>query len=199
MILPIFEIFVFIVLTIFVAILLREYLRLHSSYEKLQKERVDVEYKARQRAVQLVEEARNRAEEIMQKATAQALAEQRDVSADLHKISSEQQEMYTKMLQNISKDVEVEAVREFQELKMAIGKESETLQSELRTKLRAEYEQAQKELEAFKQARLREIKAGLTEMVIDISRTLVGRSIPSEVHTEFAEKLLTEGKQKYGL
>lgn len=186
-------------LTVLLAVFIARYEKQRRALEELKKQRSDIEFQARQKALRLLDEARDKAMKIIIEATSKADKDQINISAQLHEVAQQQQEIYKQMLQNVSKTVEGEAMREITGLTQSLEKETIEVQKSIEEKLQEQYNKTAVELDQYKINKLKEINLRLVDMLSDISRTLIGKSLSTDEHTEVVVKTLAEAKKKYGL
>ncbi len=199
MIFSYFELVALIVLIAALGWLLKLYEQKRREVEELKKQRTEIEFQARQKAVRLLEEARDKGMKIVLEATAKAGRDQTEITEELRKLGEEQQDIYKQMIQSISKKVEKEAVREINQLSEVLEMETAGVQKMVGEKLEEEYKKSAIEIDQYKLQKLREINLKLRDLITDISRTVIGKNISIEEHSDLVIKALAEAKQKYGL
>ena len=193
------ELVAVILLTILNAVFISKFISERSKVEELKKQRSEIEYQARQKALRLLDEARDKAMSIIIDATSRADKDKISISDQLQQVAKEQQEIYKQMLLNVSKNVESEALREINGLTQSLEKETIEVQKSIEEKLQVEYNRTASELDQYKINKLKEINLRLVDMISDISRTLIGKGLNSDEHTELVIRTLADAKKKYGL
>lgn len=187
-----------IILAIVLALLLARNDKQRREIEELKKQRSEIEFQARQKALRLLQDAREKGMQIILEATTRAGKDQNNITLELTKVAEQQQEIYKQMLQNISKSVGDEAVREINNLTNVLESETSGVQKLVSQKLEEEYKSISVEIENYKSQKLKDINSRLRDMLLDISRVMIGKNINQDDHTELILKLLNETKQKHG-
>lgn len=180
-------IFAVIILASALAILISKLEKQRKEIEQLKAQRIDIEFQARQKALRLLEDAREKGIEIIMDATVKAGKDKSEIANDWNKITNEQLDIYKQMIQTISKSAEKESVRKLSDLNKAID-----------TEISTELKKVSEEMQIYKDQKIKDVNQKLREYVIDISRTLVGKSLTHEEHVDLVMKSLTESEQKYG-
>ena len=154
---------------------------------------------ARQKAVRLVSQARDQAIQIMSRARISADGDKVRLQQRLNEISASQLREFQKLISNISKDIESDAVKEIGEFKQAL--ELETVQSQrvVAEKIQDEYQRMQAELDQAKKEKLALLEVKIKEIIAEVVKQVAGKTIAIEDHEELVIKALEEAKKQHAI
>ncbi len=184
------ELIAIIGLCLVLGLVLAGYDKLLRELNRTKKDRETINADAREKAVKMIESARDKAVEIVSEAKFGSLRESDDMENRLEDVSQQKLKEYKQMLQSISKTVETTAVRELSEFKRTLDLETSAGQ-------KAVGEKILQELGDYKETRIREVDARVTAVVKKITLDVLGRSISSDdlgkTITSALEKAKNEG------
>ncbi len=203
---------VLIVVTIAFAKLLNKSNEYHSELDKLKEEN-------RNQAVKIIDDANNKALDIVQKANLFVNASQDEFNSHLKNITENQLQsfekatsdfikMYGKVLidlksknievfQNISKNIETNTLEEIRKFKQTIEQETISSEQELKKKVDADYLMAKNDVNKYKEEKLKEVDEKIYEILEKVSKEVIGKAIniseQGELITESLESAKKEG------
>src|SRR3989304_7340159 len=170
------------------------------------------------KAIKTIDDANNRALDIVNKVTLSTDVSSKNFEEDLSRISSAQikefekatsdftalhsqilQDLKTKnieVFQNVSKDIEVDTMKEIRSFKESMQKLTVLSQKEARRKIDANYEASKKEIENYEKEELRKIDSGIYELLEKISKLVLGKTLSLADHEDLIEKSLEKAKKE---
>ncbi len=154
---------------------------------------------ARQKAVRLVSQARDQAIQIISRARISADGNKVRLQQRLDEISASQLQEFQKLISNISKDIESDALKEISEFKQAM--ELETIQSQrvVAEKIQDEYHRVQAELDQAKKEKLAQLDIKIKEIIAEVVKQVAGKTISIEDHEQLVIKALEEAKKQHAI
>ncbi len=152
--------------------------------------------RARQKAGSIIAQARDQAMDILASAKISAGVDKSKLDEHLDKISADQLREFKEAVFNISKDIEIDALKEVDEFKQAL--EMETIQSQkiVAEQMQKKYSEAQAELQQYKARKIQELDKQIVKMVGDVVRDITGKTIPLTEHEQLILEALQEAKTK---
>jgi hypothetical protein len=102
------------------------------------------------------------------------------------------------IIKDVSEDLKKEAVSELVEFKDVLHKETIESQELVRKKVNLEYEQMEKELEKYKEVKLKEIDGAIYHILADVTRNVLGKALSLEDHQELVMSSLEEARRQGG-
>ncbi len=192
-----FEIFGVLILSVVLAVVLAAYDKLLRELKRLKQEKETIELRARHRAMKVVEDARDRALEIMQKANAQMQRDRGHLDTELQKVSSEQLDEYKQVLQNISKAVENNAMRELDEFKQALQMGTTGAQKIVEQKIEDEYAKARLEVQDYKKSQMEKVDKHVVELLERVVTKAANKALTIDQHADLVIEALREAKTQH--
>lgn len=181
-----FEFYVVVGLCIVLAIVLRAYERLLREYKRIQFERKEIENKARNHAGKIIEGAKDRALAILEEAGIQATEKKGEMASKLDEVTGKQLDQYKNTIQNVSKDIKEQALREMREFS-----------STLDERIDEQYTQIQKDIDSYREEKMNEMKTKLSGLVEDIIPAAIGKGLNYEAQEQMIFNALEEAKEKH--
>lgn len=173
---------------------------------------------AKTKAVKIIDDANNRALDIINKVTLSTDISSENFKQNLSRISGQQikefekatsefTDIYSKILsdlkiknveafQNISKDIEINTVSEIKDFKESMQKLTTLSQKEVETKISADYSNAKKEIEDYKKEELQKIDSGIYGLLERISKLVLGKALSLSDHQDLIQKSLEKAKKE---
>ncbi|MBI4089084.1 MAG: hypothetical protein HY424_00045 [Candidatus Levybacteria bacterium] len=198
-------------------ILKKHYSSLNAKDENI-KNNADLLDVTRQKAVKIINEANNRAIDIINKASLstdiashnfnQQIAHITSLQIkEFEKDSSDFIKLYNKILQdlksknieifqNISKDIEVDAMGEIKNFKNSLEKLTIASEDLVKKKIDANYEAVKKRIENYKQEKLRKIDDEIYVLLEKISKLVLGKALNLSEHEDLILKSLEKTKKE---
>jgi len=194
------------------------YLRVVSMYLSLKEEQINLKRdiarekdkaleEAGRQTVQIVEEARLKAQEIIKQAQIFSTDQKSGLSEEIKRLSEVQGRQYQAFLQDIQKQVimttqsvssesKEEMLKEIKVFRDTLQAEVARSQSEARSLILNAYKTIETEVERYKEMRFKELDKGIFEIVKEISKKVIGKEINVEEHEKLVTKTLEEAKQQ---
>jgi hypothetical protein len=194
---PDFELIAVVLLSVALAIVLALYEKLARDLKSYRADKDLFEARARQRAIKVVEGAKDRALAILEEAKLQAQNDKQDLSEELQKASQQQIENYKQTLQNISKAIEEDAKNEVDDFKKLLETEAVGAQKSMTTRVEGEYVKANQTVEEYKKRRLAEVDQNIFEILRDVSKDIIPMGMSFEQHSELVKAALEEAKRQH--
>ncbi|MDO8488112.1 MAG: hypothetical protein Q7S31_02230 [bacterium] len=165
---------------------------------KLHQEEELVMSRARQKALSIIQNARDQGVDIIGRSKISATESKSKLEENLSEISATNMREFKNILQTISKTVEGDALKEIEEFKKAL--ELETIQSQktVAAKMQQNYDQAKAEVEKYKQAQMAQAEAKIDQIVSEVVKDIIGRVIPLEEHQKLIIAALEKAKKQHG-
>jgi len=181
------------------AVVLRAYDRLLRDSQRQKEDRETWEARARHKAVVIVEEARDKALEILREARIEAETKRDSLNKKLDNLGERQLIDYKNVLQTISKAVEEGATRELGQFRQAL--ESETIQAQkvIGEKMEDQYNRMADEIKHEKQIRLEELDKQVFAVIKKATNDIIGKALTVDEHSDLVIKALEEAKRTHVL
>lgn len=191
-----FELFAVMGLVLVLALVLRSYDSALRELRRYRSERELIKNDARKKAVEIVEEARDKALRLLERAEIDASEGRNVVEEGLREAAQKQLDNYKNVLQSMSKDIEGISEREIDEFRKALEMETVAVQKVVGAKLEQRYEQVNRELEEYRVRKLKEINDRLYEITKEAVKIGTGRTISGQMQTELIVEALEEAKRQ---
>jgi len=181
-------------------------------------ENADLLSQARGKAIKMIDEANNKALDIISKATLSTDTVSETFKQEMSHISSVQIKEFKKAtsdftktyfqvlqdlkannieaFQNVSKDIEVNTTKEITNFKESMEKLTVLSQDEVKKKIDADYALLTKEMEDYKNQELQKVESGIYELLENVSKLVLGKALSLSEHEELIEKSLKEAKKE---
>jgi hypothetical protein len=178
----------------------------------------DISDQTRAKAVKIIDDANNKALDIVSKVTLSTDAASENFKENLSRTSSTQikefekatsdftvlysqilQDLKTKnieVFQNASKDIEINTMEEIKNFKESMQKLTSSSQKEVKKKIDTDYETSRKEIEDYKKEELRKIDSGIYELLEKITKEVLGKALSLSEHEDLIEKSLEKAKKE---
>lgn len=173
---------------------------------------------ARVNAVKIIDDANNKAIDIVSKVTLSADGASENFRKDLANTSSVQikefekaasdftksyfqilQDLKTKnveVFQNISKDIEINTMEEIKDFKESMQKLTALSQKEVKKKIDVDYSTTKKEIEDYKKEELEKIDSEIYEFLERITKKVLGKALNLSEHEDLITESLEKAKQE---
>lgn len=173
---------------------------------------------ARVKATQIIDNASNKALDIISKATLSANASSESFRENLSRTSFAQikefekassdftalyfqilQDLKTKnieVFQNVSKDIETNTAAEMKNFKESMQKLTILSQTEIKKKIDIDYEALKTEIENYKNAKLQKVDQEIYELLEKVSELVLGKALSLSEHEDLIEKSLEKAKKE---
>ena len=180
--------------------------------------RKNADLQAREKAIKMIDEANNKALDIISKATLstdtvsetfkQEMSHTSSIQIkEFKKATSDFAKIYFQVLQdlkvnnieafqNVSKDIEVNTTKEITNFKESMEKLTVLSQDEVKKKIDADYALLKKEIEDYKNQELQKVESGIYELLENVSKLVLGKALSLSEHEELIEKSLKEAKKE---
>ena len=194
------------------------YVRLIIKHNSLREEKSQIESNAKAHADEIIAKANNEASEIIKTAHSEATRKvleagkigaevQQKVLADMEKVAKDYAANYQKILEqakseslslisSMSGDVKQAASQEIEMMRKALQEEVAKTQEATKTAISGAYAKIEKEIEAYKQARITKINESVFEILQQVALRVIGKSLTQSDHGELVIKSLEEAKKE---
>lgn len=216
-------VFVELVITVFIlgialTILAISYAKFMQKFGHFQNEENNIISRSHKKASEIIDEAQNKAQKIIQDANSfeearkKTLYEQLNIATLVHlktfeKTAQEIIKIYQKELEslkdiniknvkNISKDIESTTLVELRDFREILKKETYASQKIVETKIEEDYEAAKKAIESYKAERAKKVDEEIYKILKTVSRLVLGKTLPLEVHEQLVIDALSIAKQE---
>ncbi len=152
--------------------------------------------RARQKAGSIVAQARDQAMDILASSKISAGDDKSRLEEQLNKISAEQLREFKETVANISKDIEIDALKEVEEFKKAMEIETVLSQKIVAEQIQHKRDEVEAELDQYKLHKMQELDKQIVKIVGDVIRQVAGKVIPITEHEQLILKVLQEAKTK---
>jgi len=207
-----------IVFSITLVVLITSYLKVLKNYNLLlrleerlkhhdHKKEIEILENARQKAAKIIGDARivedKTKSEFHNQLKTVSLNEVRDFEKaandllDVYKQELENLKTNTiKMASNITKDIESNTISELKDFKEILKKETYASQKIVEEKIEHDYSQTKKEIEAYKQERLKKVDEEIYNILQNVSILVLGKAISLEDHEQIVIDALNKAKEE---
>jgi F0F1-type ATP synthase membrane subunit b/b' len=188
------------------------YRKILERYYALQKKEAELRGLWAHEREKILEEARDKASQIIREAQVFTAQQSRSISLELENFSEAEKQTYTKILQQIqaqsvailgtvANEIKDTMKGDFKNLTAVFEKEiiasKDGLKNALENQYKANYEEAKKEIENYKAARLREIDDSASQLISDFSLKVFGHAVTLEDHQNMIVQALEEAKKRH--
>jgi F0F1-type ATP synthase membrane subunit b/b' len=173
------------------------YDRLLRELRDLRVERGSFEEGGRLKAARIMEEARDKALQILEGAKFDAGESQEKVEEEMNRITKMQLDNYNNMIQRISKSIEGEALKEVEEFRKKLEAEAGSVQKTVVARVEEDYAQAKKQIEIYKMERMKQIDSQVLVLMQDLGKDILGKTIDFDTHRELIMEALEETKKEH--
>lgn len=172
----------------------------------------------RQKAGRMIDEANNRAMDIINKANLSTDITSENFNQELKRIASLQIKEFEKatsdfmklyslvlqdlksknieVFQNISKDIEVNTMEEIKNFKESMESLTVSSQNLVQKKIDNDYLTAKKEIQNYKEIELKKIDQGIYAILERISKLVLGKALNLSEHEDLIQKSLEKAKKE---
>lgn len=175
---------------------LATYLHFKRRARHLRREEQLIMSRARQKALGIVTQARDQALNIIAHAKISANTDKLKLEENLDKISADQLREFQKLISNISKNIESDAVKGIGEFTQALELETVQSQKVVAQKIEDQYSQVQQELAEMKQQRLAQLNTQINVVLKEVITQIAGKVIPLDEHEKLIISALDEARRK---
>lgn len=182
------------------------------------KDSEDAPDSARQKGVKMIDDANNKALDIINKVTLSSDAASEIFKEEVSRVSSLRvkefekttadfikiyfqilQDLKTKnieVFQDISKDIEIHTTKEIENFRESMQKLTSLSQGEVKRKIDFDYANSLKEIENYKKEELQKIDQEIYEFLEKISKLVLGKALSISEHEKLIEKSLEKAKKE---
>lgn len=172
----------------------------------------------RQKALNLIDEAENKAIDIINKANLAHDIASENFSQEIKRIASLQikefekatsdfMKLYAQVLQdlksknieafqNVSKDIEVNTMGEIKNFKESMEKLTVSSEKLVQKKIEADYASVKKEIKDYKETELKKIDQEIYGLLEKVSKLVLGKALSLSEHEDLIEKSLEKAKKE---
>lgn len=104
-----------------------------------------------------------------------------------------------KLMSNISKDIENSVIAELKDFREILKKETYDSQKIVETKIEETYKATQKEIEDYKTERLKKVEGQIFEIIQNVSREVLGKTLSRDEHEQLVMDALEKAKKEGAL
>lgn len=190
-----FELIIIIASNIALAGIVAAYLKLQNEFAKFKRDKESIHSEAREKAVRVVETAKEKALEILSEAKSDSLRESETIDMRLQEISENKLREYKKMLQKVSESIEDTAVRELSEYKKTLTFETAEGQKIMEQKMTEAMTAAQEQIENYKAQKMAEIDERIEKLIKKITLQVLGKGLRIDDQTKIVISALEKAKK----
>lgn len=190
---------VIVILASVMGILSADYFRLRQELLKRKREEERTRERARERAGRMVNEAKDKAVEIVREAEVLSAKQADDLERRLRRATRENVEEYTKVLRQMAQKIGQEAWGGVADFKKSMETGTVEMERAVAERIGAEYDKARMELERYKLEKKVKLDAQAVETVKELGRRVLGKVIPAEEHKKLILEALKEVEAENGL
>lgn len=173
------------------------YGRLMRELKELKTEKGSFEESGRQKAAKIMEEARDKALQMLEGVKIDAGENQQLVDEELKKIGQMQMDNYNNMIQKISKSIEDEAIKEVEEFRKKLETDAGSVQKTVVARVEEDYVQAKKQIETYKTERMKQVDRQVLQLMKDVGKDVLGKTMDFETHRELIMQALEEARKEH--
>lgn len=193
----IFQLLLILVLSIFVGLLLFKLERLLRELNSLKSRQKKQEEELTLRSEKIIADANATAMRVIQEAHVRAEKVQTLLDEKLNAVNDQELEEYKETIQNISKDIENQAVREIKDMQQALKTESLEVQEIVGKKVDEALVNTLAEINTYKEKKIAEINNRMVGFIKELSIKAIGVTIDPAQQTEFVLQSLKEAKESH--
>jgi len=152
----------------------------------------------REKAGRLVEDARDKAVEIVREAEVLSERQEDDLERRLRRATRENVEEYAKEMKRMAAQIGKEAWSEVSDFKKALETGTLELEKTVAKRIGEEYDSARVEIAKYKEEKKAKLDAQAVEIVKELGRRVLGKVIPAEEHKNLIMEALKEVEVENG-
>jgi len=163
----------------------------------LKEEQEETERKARQQALRIIEDARNKAISILQQVTIDTQRQKELLDSQVGEITQQQLKEYKQYLQKVSKEIEKGVEAQAKDYQKILEIETVGAEKVVAAKIEEGYIKAEKDVEVYKQKLMDKAREEIVVIIAEASQELLGKTITIDDQTELIMQALEEAKKQH--
>lgn len=179
-----------IVLSVILGGVFAAYTRVAIQLAKYKKEQAILDAQTRQKAAKIVEEAKDKALEILENTKIDAKESQEEIDKQLEDITKKQVDYYKELMLNITNNIK-------DDTKKALEQQVNGAQNTVVQKIEDDYTLAKQQVELYKQARMKQIDTNAVEIIREFTKIALGKVWSNQEQEELIKTALEEAKKQY--
>lgn len=162
---------------------------------------------ARVRSTQLLEEAHQKAVNIVGSAEAYVKREDGIIQKELERAEAEYSKVYKEviqasgtkaqtMIQSIPQDIKIILISAIDNFRVSLTAEIGKAQEEANKAIREAYQTAADEVNKYKEDRMKQVDSAILEIIKEVTEKVLAKSVSIEEHEKLVQKSLEEAKRQ---
>lgn len=211
-------ILILVILTITLVVIVVSHVRMLNKFHSLQKEDDRLKQHEQKKSLEILEDARKKAEKIISSAHFADENLKKEFQEQLKTVSQNQIKAFEKesfdflkayqkelqdskfdtikIVNNLSKNIEKDVVSELNDFKEVLKKETYVSQKIVEGKIEEEYGQTQKEIEDYKAERIKKVEDQIYNIIQTVAILVLGKAISLSDHETLVIDSLNKAKQE---
>ena len=186
-----------VLLSAVLAVVLAGYDQRVKEINSLKEEQEETERKARQQALRIIEDARNKAISILQQVTIDTQRQKELLDSQVGEITQQQLKEYKQYLQKVSKEIEKGVEAQAKDYQKILEIETAGAEKVVAAKIEEGYIKAEKDVEVYKQKLMDKAREEIVVIIAEASQELLGKTITIDDQTELIMQALEEAKKQH--
>ncbi|KKU63083.1 MAG: hypothetical protein UX87_C0035G0006 [Candidatus Amesbacteria bacterium GW2011_GWA1_47_16] len=186
-----------VLLSAVLAVVLAGYDQRVKEINSLKEEQEETERKARQQALRIIEDARNKAISILQQVTIDTQRQKELLDSQVGEITQQQLKEYKQYLQKVSKEIEKGVEAQAKDYQKILEIETVGAEKVVAAKIEEGYIKAEKDVEVYKQKLMDKAREEIVVIIAEASQELLGKTITIDDQTELIMQALEEAKKQH--
>ncbi|OGC99980.1 hypothetical protein A2701_00865 [Candidatus Amesbacteria bacterium RIFCSPHIGHO2_01_FULL_47_34] len=191
------ELIAIVLLSAVLAVVLAGYDQRVKEINSLKEEQEETERKARQQALRIIEDARNKAISILQQVTIDTQRQKELLDSQVGEITQQQLKEYKQYLQKVSKEIEKGVEAQAKDYQKILEIETVGAEKVVAAKIEEGYIKAEKDVEVYKQKLMDKAREEIVVIIAEASQELLGKTITIDDQTELIMQALEEAKKQH--
>jgi len=186
-----------VLLSAVLAVVLAGYDQRVKEINSLKEEQEETERKARQQALRIIEDARNKAISILQQVTIDTQRQKELLDSQVGEITQQQLKEYKQYLQKVSKEIEKGVEAQAKDYQKILEIETVGAEKVVAAKIEEGYIKAEKDVEVYKQKLMDKAREEIVVIIAEASQELLGKTRTIDDQTELIMQALEEAKKQH--
>jgi len=171
------------------------------------KKEAEILEEARQKAAKIIadahlvdDNAQNEVQEQLKTLSLNKIKDFEKTSTDLFRVYKQELEDLKlntlKIVNNITKDIENDTIKELKDFKEILKKETYASQKIVEQKIEQQYAETEKEIEAYKEDRIKKVEDEIYNILQNVSKLVLGKAISLQDHEQLVIDALNKIKEE---
>lgn len=165
---------------------------------------------AQQEARRVIQEASNKASDILKESRYLSDKVKTTLEADLSRLPQAQEDIYRQVfkkvgdeaigiLQRVAEDMKMQAQQQTRDFGLTLQKQAELSQEDVKKSIDSVYEHLEEDVNKYKSQRFAQIDRAVHRVIEDIVREVLGRAISAQEHEQLILQALDEARRSNAL